>query len=92
MLLCVPTYKQLLKREKCTRITVRDLDEEHETRLQGCFDSTDRSMLRNDPNVVNENVNVFSAYIDICVHIIVLARELMTYTNNKPWITKDINI
>lgn len=92
MLYCVPKYKQLLKREKCTKINVRDWDEDHEIRLQGCFDCTDWSVLRGDPSDVDGNVDVFSSYIEFCVGMIVPAREVTSYPNNKPWITKDVKI
>lgn len=92
MLFAIPTYKQLLKREKCTNIIVRDWNKQTEKRLQGCFDCTDWSVLHDASGGVDLNVNVLSSYISFCVDVIVATRVVKAYPNNKPWITKDVKL
>ena len=71
---------------------MRDWNKEIEKRMQGCFDCIDWSVLCDASGEVDLNVNVLSSYISFCFDMIAPTREVRTYPNNIPWITKDIKL
>ncbi|XP_076038416.1 uncharacterized protein LOC143023691 [Oratosquilla oratoria] len=59
---------------------------------QECFDCTDFSVMYDENCGIDFNVEVFTSYIDFCVSMVVPIKEVKTYPNNKPWVTKDLKI
>ena len=92
MLFCLPTYRQKLKREKPCKVTVRNWNEDCLIELQGCFEWTDWSVLYNVHSDLQSNVDVFTSYIDFCTNMIVPSKCVTIYSNNKPWVTKDVKL
>ena len=90
MVHCIPMYKQKIKREKCKKIMVREWSEENTMSLQGCFECTDWCKMYDQDCDFNENVDVFTSYVQFCVDMLIPTREVKQYPNNKPWVTKDI--
>ena len=56
----------------------------------GCIECTDFEVLFDSDVSVDENVNVFNAYLNFCVEMIVPKKTVKCYPNNKPWVTKEL--
>ncbi len=92
MLYCMPVYKQKLKREKQKKVTIKRWSEESICELQGCFMSTDWSVLYDDNSDIDANVDVMTSYIVFCTEMIVPSKTVTIFPNNKPWVKKDLKI
>lgn len=90
MLYCLPVYKQKLKTEECKKISLRKWSNDCSLTLQGCFDCTDFSAMYDENCEIDYNIDVFTRYIDFCVGLVVPIKEVKTFPNNKPWVTKDL--
>lgn len=90
MIQCIPTYKQKIKDEECKKIEIREWNEENVMSLQGCFECTNWCELYDEKCDINENVDVFTSYVQFCVNMLIPTKEVKQYPNNKPWVTKEI--
>ena len=90
MLYCLPTYVQVLKREKCEKLTIRKWNDECTTNLQGCLECTDWSVLCEEEGKINVNMDIFNSYFLFCLNMIVPCKEIILFPNNKPWVNKEL--
>ena len=58
--------------------------------LRGEFDTTDWSMFVNTAQDVNELAETVCSYINFCVDTTVPRKTIKLFSNNKPWVTKEI--
>ena len=90
MLLCLPTYVQKLKSEKCKVINVKQWSETNIDMLKACFDCTDWEVLYDDSSNLNENVDVCTSYIQFCIDLVIPTKSVTAFPNNKAWVTKEV--
>ena len=86
----IPTYKTLLKRHKPVIKSVNVWSEDTVETLKGCFLCTDWEVFHSDD--INETTMVTTDYIKFCTDNVVPQKEVITYANNKPYITKEIKM
>ena len=91
-IICCFVYKQVLKREKYELVTIRKWDDESSIRLQACFECTDWSVLIENGTDINTNVDIFNSYFQFCFDLLVPAKVIKIYPNNKPWVTKGLKV
>ena len=60
--------------------------------LRGEFDTTDWSMFVNTAQDVNELAETVCSYINFCVDTTVPRKTIKLFSNNKPWVTKEIKL
>jgi hypothetical protein len=90
MLYCLPTYVQKLKSQECRKIEVRKWTDDCIDSLKACFDCTDWNVICDERCLLDENVDVFSSYVNFCTDLVVPKRSINVFPNNKPWVTKDV--
>ena len=90
MVHCLPTYVQVLKREKCEKLKIRQWDAENTAMLQACFETTDWPSLLDPRENVNSNLDIIDSYLNFCIDMIVPSKEVVIYPNNKPWVNKEV--
>ena len=89
MIHLLPTYKQKLKASKPTISSVRDWSPDAIEKLRAQLESTDWDILCNATNI-DDNVDIFTEYINFCVDESIPMKEIKSYPNNKPWVTKEL--
>lgn len=94
-LVCLQTcYKPRVQREPATSRTVRKWTPEATEALRDCFESTDWNVLLHSqtPNntSIDEMAECVTDYINFCRDVVLPARTVRCFSNNKPWITSDI--
>lgn len=90
MIFCAPTYKQVLKREPCKVVTYRKWDPENTARLQACLECTDWNTLIENGTDISGNMDIFNAYFNFCLDMLIPTKDMKIYPNNKPWINKKL--
>ena len=90
MVHCLPKYRQVLKREKCEKLKIRQWDAENTEKLQACFDCTDWPILLDPSGDINVNMDIINAYLIFCIDMLVPTKEVVIYPNNKPWVNKEL--
>lgn len=58
--------------------------------LQECFDCTDWQCFYDACDDINELSDTVSIYITFCVDSVIPIEMVVTYPNNKPWVTKEL--
>ena len=86
----VPTYRQLLKRAKPTRTTVRRWTAEATEMLQDCMESTDWESLRGPEDNNNTYADTVCSYINFCEQMCLPTKVITRYNNHKPWFSKQL--
>lgn len=92
MIFCMPTYVQKLKVEKWKKIEIKQWSDESIDNLKACFDCTDWNALIDESCDLDYNVDVVSCYINFCTDLNVPTKSVKVFSNNKPWITKDVKV
>jgi hypothetical protein len=85
----LPLYRQKLKTSKPSIRRVKVWSREATETLNGCFHSTDWDILL-EGATLDEQVDVVTAYINFCVDTLVPSKEVRSYPNNKPWISREV--
>ena len=85
-----PKYKPLGKREPPAKRTVLAWTPEVWDTLRGEFDTTDWSMFVSTAQDVNELAETVCSYINFCVDTTVPRKTIKLFSNNKPWVSKEI--
>ena len=91
MTLLLPKYRSVLKRNKPEKKIMSILTEAGRERLQDCFECTDWNLFIEsckDIETLNETV---TEYIKFCEDIVCEKKQVTTFSNDKPWLTKEIN-
>jgi hypothetical protein len=89
MIHLLPTYRQKLKTSKPTCSFTHDWSKEAIDKLRSKLDTTDWEVLCNATNL-DDNVDILSEYINFCIEEAIPKKEVKCYSNNKPWVTKDL--
>lgn len=89
MVQLLPTYRQKLKTAKPTISKVKVWSTEAIDNLRSQFDTTDWDILCNATNI-DDNVNILTEYINFCTENSIPVKEIKSYPNNKPWVTKEL--
>ena len=58
--------------------------------LRGCLDCTDWAVFVDASRDVDELTDCVTDYVSFCVDNVVPKKTVKIYSNNKPWVTKDI--
>ena len=90
MCLMLPCYRQKLKREKPVRKCLYQWNDATTETFIGCMELTDWDVLFDPAVSVDENVDVLNSYILFCTDVIVPKKQVVCYSNNKPWVTKEL--
>ena len=85
-----PKYTPQTKREPPTRKTVLSWSDLAWENLQDCLASTDWSVFIDATENVSELADTVCNYINFCVSSIVPVKTIKIFSNNKPWVSKDI--
>lgn len=86
-----PCYVPLVKSQPATTGTVRRWSKEAYKTLQGCFEVTDWHVsCEPQGEDIDGLMECITDYINFCVDCTVPAQTVHCYSNNKPWVTKDI--
>uniref|UniRef100_A0A3B5PZ90 Reverse transcriptase domain-containing protein n=1 Tax=Xiphophorus maculatus TaxID=8083 RepID=A0A3B5PZ90_XIPMA len=91
----IPAYKPLLIRTKPTVKQVRMWTEGAMEALQDCFECSEWEMFKaaatyNDQINIDEYAMTVSAYINKCTEDVSITKNIITRTNQKPWMTKEV--
>ena len=85
-----PAYRQRLKSSKPVKRNVQDFNDESVEQLQACHEVTDWDTFKNVSDDLDEYTDTVTQYISLCVDSCIPTRTVVSYTNQKPWFTKDI--
>ena len=86
----LPTYVRKLKAQKPEKKTISVWNSEVAAELRGCFACTDWDMFVNTCDNINELTNTITDYIKFCEDMIVEKKTMKIYSNNKPWVTREV--
>ena len=86
----VPRYLPRVQREPPMTHTVSTWTKEAWETLQGCFECTDWSVFIDSAGDVNTTADAVCDYINFCVDSVIPVRTVKIYSNNKPWVSKNI--
>ncbi|GFR61387.1 hypothetical protein ElyMa_005431600 [Elysia marginata] len=85
-----PKYKPLVHREPPTRKTCMAWTSDSWDNLRASFDCTDWTIFTETANSIHELADTVCSYINFCVDTVVPKKTIRVYSNNKPWVTKEI--
>ena len=85
----LPLYRQKLKTCKPTVKVVKVWSREASESLNGCFHCTDWGALM-EGSTLDEQVDVVTSYITFCTDMLIPTKQVRSYPNNKPWVTKEV--
>ena len=88
----LPTYRQKVRREKPLLKTVRQWTEDGVEELRDCFDSTDWRMFFDACSDHHELTDTITCYIKFCEETVIISRTIQVFSNNKPWLSKDLKM
>ena len=83
-------YTPLVKRNPPKKITVQTWTTTAKESLQDCFDTTDWDIFINSADDVTELTDTTCSYIDFCIQQTIPTKTITLYSNNKPWVTKEL--
>ncbi|KAJ8047182.1 hypothetical protein HOLleu_06113 [Holothuria leucospilota] len=90
LILLLPKYKPIVQRIKPRKIKIKQWTDDGLEHLQDCFDMTNWNVFIESSSDINELTETVSAYIQFCEDTIIPSKQIKCYSNNKPWITKEI--
>ena len=85
----LPAYKQKLKQEAPVTRSMKKWSDEADANLQDCFAITDRNMIRDSSNGIDEYTTSI-CFINKCIDDVIPTVTVHTYPNQKPWIAGNI--
>lgn len=85
-------YTPVVQKQPATYKTVRVWSEEACEALKGCFECTDWSVFTegHDCNDVEDIADKVTSYVNYCVDLVVPCKRVKVFSNNKPWVTKEV--
>ncbi len=86
----LPKYRQKVRREKPHLKTVQQWSEEGEEELRHCFDTTDWTMFFDTCADPQDLTDTITSYIKFCEDTIITTKTVKVFSNNKPWLSKDL--
>lgn len=86
-----PTYIPLVKMLPITTRQVRRWSPEVEESLRDCFQTTDWDVIvGSHGDDVEGAAQCITDYMNFCTDVVVPVRTVKCFTNNKPWVTKEV--
>ncbi|KAL8596932.1 hypothetical protein ACOMHN_062302 [Nucella lapillus] len=85
----LPLYRQRLKTSKPSIRQVKVWSQDAIETLDACFLCTNWDTLLEGASL-DENVDVVTSYIAFCINMIVPSKQVRSFSNNKPWVTKEV--
>ena len=92
MILCSPTYKQQLKVKYYKEVNFRNWSNDYIETLQDCFENTIWDNMYGMNCSSDENVDVFTSYVNIAMDVVIPSKSVKMFPINKPWVTKELNL
>lgn len=86
----MPVYKPSFRRQEQEERTVKIWSENSISSLQACFECTDWHCFYDGCDDINDLSDIISSYITFCVDLVIPTKKVVTYPNNKPWVTKEL--
>lgn len=87
----VPTYEPCIRRREGELKTVKLWTEDSISSLQACFECTDwKCFFDGCGDNIDELSDTVSSYVTFCVDTVIPVKTVITFPNNKPWVTKDL--
>ncbi|KAK7925826.1 hypothetical protein WMY93_008136 [Mugilogobius chulae] len=90
VLLLVPKYRQKLKSNGVKSKVVQCWSSAFIDTLRGCFECTNWDVFSAAAATLDELTDTVTSYVKFCVETCIPTKTVKTYSNNKPWFTKDI--
>ena len=87
-----PKYLPIVQRIKPKTVLVKNWTAEAVARLQGAFECTDWNVFLESAVNMNELAESVVQYIKFCMDYCIPTKRCKIYSNNKPWITKHVNV
>ena len=79
-----------MQREPDKKIQLKSWCSQAIEALQGCFTCTDWNVFTDSAEDLDEAVEVISDYIRFCEDTVIPKKTVKIFSNNKPWVTKDL--
>ncbi|XP_077578764.1 uncharacterized protein LOC144200462 [Stigmatopora nigra] len=87
----IPTYIPMVRKIKPTTRIIQRWTEETSMVLRDCFETTDWEVLcKPHGEDIDSLTHCITDYINFCVENIVPSKKVRCYSNNKPWVTRDL--
>lgn len=86
----MPVYKRSLRCLEQEERTVKIWSKNSISSLQACFECTDWHCFYDGCDDINDLSDIISSYITFCVDLVIPTKKVVTYPNNKPWVTKEL--
>lgn len=90
MIHLLPSYRQQVKRERPQTRVIWQWDDDSTETLRGCFEATDWDVFFQDETDNDRLTDAITSYVQFCEENVVATKHVRIYSNNKPWITKDL--
>ncbi|GFS04568.1 hypothetical protein ElyMa_004660400, partial [Elysia marginata] len=90
LVLLRPRYTPLARREPPVKKTVLVWTADAWETLRASLECTDWSVFVNSSQDMSELADTVCCYINFCIETAIPTKTIKVYSNNKPWVTKDI--
>ena len=88
----LPKYRQRLKTEKHEKRNARIWNETSIESLQTGFEITDWELFWNACDDIHELADTINSYVVFCENLHIQSKSVTVFSNNKPWITKELKL
>jgi len=86
----LPTYRQCVRRDKPVEKRIQVWNKEKEDMLKDCFCITNWDVFFDSCRDPNELTDCITSYIQFCEETVVDTKVVKVFSNNKPWLSKDL--
>ncbi len=86
----VPKYRPLVQRVPPQLRSVQKWSADAWDALIGCFECTDWTVFVNTASNVSELADTVCCYVHFCAESVVARKTVKVFSNNKPWVTKQV--
>ena len=87
----LPRYRQKLKTEKPKVQTIQQWTNDNTEKLRGCFEATDWKVFFDScGNDFESLTDAITCYTKFCQDSVISSKTVRIFSNNKPWITKEL--
>ena len=91
-MLLTTKYNSLAHKKATSTKSVRVWSKDKCEELRACFDCTDWSVFTDgvNSNNIDDVADCVTDYINFCTSMIIPCKTIKVFSNNKPWVTKEI--
>ena len=89
-ILLIPQYRQQLKTCKRSCKTVRQWSPQAVDSLSDCLEQTDWSVFRDACVDLDEYTDTVTSYINFAENVCIPSKNVIVFSNNKPWFSKEV--